>query len=559
MLPQIELELQKDFLARSRSASIGAIILSVLYAFINSSGPKDLAWSSCSLISILAIFRIYFFLRVDRSLPQSSFYYLSIGTALIQAIIWGLWCGRSLHWNKPSLDSIFSLFVLSGIAASVSASIITSAWARATYLVFLLGIPIIESWPEGKTPLSFLGIIGITLSYGSFLFAQGTRHGKRLRESLTTNHFLVSERDLLRTLFDTIPGKVTLISSELCYEDVNGEFLSFLGLTRDQLIGRKVGFLEGDQEIVSVIQKFSKIESSDLRTELKIKTPTGERWHLVMMKKTEVNSAIVVITIDIHEKREGELKVAESELLAERASKFAVLGELSAGIAHELKNPLAVIHALAQSIEMQLEKKPLDASKLKNYAEQIFGTTQRIAKTIDGMRAFAREEKLPEKIPFNVRDLIQESVVLCDHAIAETHIELLIADCPSVEIICSPNQVSQILLNLLSNAIYACEQSKIANKWISINAEIVENKCIEISITDSGLGIPKEIRDRIMQPFFTTKPVGSGTGIGLTLSRNLAEAHGGKIYLDSSCPNTKFVLKLPIHRDLREPTIRKKA
>jgi two-component system sensor histidine kinase DctS len=107
---------------------------------------------------------------------------------------------------------------------------------------------------------------------------------------------------------------------------------------------------------------------------------------------------------------------------------------------------------------------------------------------------------------------------------------------------CRAVQISQVLLNLINNACDAI--SSLNEKWILINA-IERNNLIEISVTNSGPKIPAHIREKLMQPFFTTKEVGMGTGLGLSLSKTIAEAHGGRLYLDLGAENTRFVLELP--------------
>lgn len=109
--------------------------------------------------------------------------------------------------------------------------------------------------------------------------------------------------------------------------------------------------------------------------------------------------------------------------------------------------------------------------------------------------------------------------------------------------------MSQVILNLISNAIDAIESrpegdKENSEKWIKIHGEL-DKHLLRLFVVDSGPGIPAAIRDRIMNPFFTTKEVGKGTGLGLSLSKGIAEDHGGDLILDSSAPHTSFILELP--------------
>jgi signal transduction histidine kinase len=113
---------------------------------------------------------------------------------------------------------------------------------------------------------------------------------------------------------------------------------------------------------------------------------------------------------------------------------------------------------------------------------------------------------------------------------------------PRLTIECRPTEISQILLNLLNNAFDAV--FSLSEKWVELQVEELPDE-IRIQVTDSGSGISKGIREKLMQPFFTTKEPGKGTGLGLSISNRIALKHHGKIYLDESCKNTRFVLVLP--------------
>ena len=121
-------------------------------------------------------------------------------------------------------------------------------------------------------------------------------------------------------------------------------------------------------------------------------------------------------------------------------------------------------------------------------------------------------------------------------------IELAIDPIPEgLQAQCRSAQVAQVLLNLLSNAYDAVESQ--VKRWVRISVAARGDE-VEIAVTDSGRGIPPKIAPRIMEPFFTTKEIGRGTGLGLSLSKGIAEAHGGRLELDSHSPETRFVLTL---------------
>ena len=164
---------------------------------------------------------------------------------------------------------------------------------------------------------------------------------------------------------------------------------------------------------------------------------------------------------------------------------------------------------------------------------------------MSGLRFFAGDgqKTLPQKIKLS--SLILETLSLCRERFTNQGVQLdLVAEdtYEAIEIECRSVEISQVLLNILNNAYYAIENNK--DKWIRINVSETEDQ-VEISITDSGEGISKEIQEKIMQPFFTTKEIGKGTGLGLSISKGIIDQHNGKLYLDTASANTRFVLCLP--------------
>lgn len=112
----------------------------------------------------------------------------------------------------------------------------------------------------------------------------------------------------------------------------------------------------------------------------------------------------------------------------------------------------------------------------------------------------------------------------------------------SSPLICRPSELSRVFLNLLNNAFDAV--ANLPEKWIKVDISDSDT-CTEISVTDSGHGISKEVSDKMFNPFFTTKETGKGTGLGLSISVAIVQVHNGKMYLDSECPNTRFVVEIP--------------
>ena len=221
---------------------------------------------------------------------------------------------------------------------------------------------------------------------------------------------------------------------------------------------------------------------------------------------------------------------------------MAALGEMSANVAHEVNNPLAAILLRAQRLGLLARKDRLDVPAVVKAAREIDATVDRIRRIIDALRFFARQADEDPPRAERVDAIVRDTVELCAMRFRQREIDLAvdpIADDLFVE--CRGAQISQVLLNLLSNAYDAVEHVPIRRVRIATDAADGE---VRIAVTDSGPGIPAEIEHRIMEPFFTTKQIGRGTGLGLSVSKGIAEAHGGRLTHDLSAPETRFVLTL---------------
>ncbi len=252
---------------------------------------------------------------------------------------------------------------------------------------------------------------------------------------------------------------------------------------------------------------------------------------------------ILGILEDISEmkKREAQIRDQQTQLL--HASRMSTLGEMSGGVAHEINNPLTIIMGFTRKIEMALASEPLDVNDIKRSTEKITGMTERIAKIVRGLKTFAREASHDPFTPVSVRAVVDDSLDLCKERLVNAGIELMVDEIPhDITADCRSIQISQVLVNLLNNAHDAIQDKPL--KWIKISAREYSGS-VEISVTDSGAGIPPEIAEKILQPFFTTKGVGVGTGLGLSISKGIMESHKGRLYYDPGSTHTRFVVTFP--------------
>lgn len=246
---------------------------------------------------------------------------------------------------------------------------------------------------------------------------------------------------------------------------------------------------------------------------------------------------------DITQRKERERILKEQEARMLTSSRLASLGEMAGGIAHEINNPLTIIKGHVGVLKKSLNhKKELPPEEVIRRVDLIDSTVDRIAKIIKGLRTYSRDSNHDDMEIVELNQIVDDTLSFCidkfRHAQInlETHIE------PGLKLKARPYQISQVLLNLLNNAYDAVSLAQ--EKSASINARR-SGEGIEVSVEDSGIGIPAHLREKIMEPFFTTKEVGAGVGLGLSISQGIVQSHGGKFYLDPNSSNTRFIIWLP--------------
>ncbi|WP_374028819.1 PAS domain-containing protein [Bdellovibrio bacteriovorus] len=238
-----------------------------------------------------------------------------------------------------------------------------------------------------------------------------------------------------------------------------------------------------------------------------------------------------------------EMQIAEAKAKMISSTKMAALGEMSGGIAHEINNPLTVIQARAFQLSQMVDANKLEPAKVKQAAESISRTADKIARIIKSLRSFAREGTYDPFEVVPVKQILEETLEFCRTRFYNHGVDVELSEIdPELEVECRLIQIEQVILNLLNNSFDAIQN--LSEKWIRI--EVKEHgDSIEIAVIDSGNGIPAVIAEQIMLPFFTTKEVGKGTGLGLSISAGIIRSHKGELSLDREAPNTKFVIRLP--------------
>jgi signal transduction histidine kinase len=259
------------------------------------------------------------------------------------------------------------------------------------------------------------------------------------------------------------------------------------------------------------------------------------------------------------------LKDTQNQLI--QSEKMASLGELTAGIAHEIQNPLNFVNNFSEVNDELIEelKNELQADNkgealaiaddIKVNGQKINHHGKRADAIVKGMLQHSRSSSA-KKEPTDINALVDEYLRLCYHglrakdktfnAIMKTDFDATIE---KINII--PQDIGRVVLNLLTNAFYAVSEKKKQQPegyepTVSVSTKKVSDK-VEIRVADNGMGIPDKVADKIFQPFFTTKPTGQGTGLGLSLSYDILKAHGGELKVKTKEGEfAEFIIMLPI-------------
>ncbi len=246
-----------------------------------------------------------------------------------------------------------------------------------------------------------------------------------------------------------------------------------------------------------------------------------------------------------------ELKIAQSQLV--QSGKLASIGELAAGVAHELNQPLMVIRGYSQLIHRQMKKQRLEEKELSELLETIERNTKRMITIINHLRAFSRQSTAGFQT-VDLNRVIEDAFLMIGEQLRLRGIHVIKnLDAAGALIHGDAHQLEQVFLNLLSNARDALSvtptsyQRRRNNRRITITTRSISDPAtVEVLVSDNGSGIPAENLEAIFDPFFTTKEVGKGTGLGLSISYGIIQKHGGRIEVKETGPDgTTFALTLP--------------
>jgi two-component system, NtrC family, sensor kinase len=347
-------------------------------------------------------------------------------------------------------------------------------------------------------------------------------------------------------LFQAIQDPVLVVTPDGIITDANNAALIAAKKTAAEIIGKGIcTIIHGGSSphLKCPLEEFLKTCSS--RTEETTLPGLSGEYLLTISPVKDQSGKVNIILLIARELTSDEMRKADSL----RTAQMAAIGELAAGVAHEVNNPITGIINFAQLLLDDSEKDSLQAELL----ERIVNEGERIALIIKNLLSFARDNENNNE-PVAIVQVIKDSLSLVDHQLKKDGINIT-TNYTSQEcnILGNFNQLQQVILNILSNSRFALNErypKSSPDKTIEISCYPFIRKdghtVTQISIKDSGTGIPQGILNRLYDPFFTTKPAGKGTGLGLSISYGIIRDHGGIIKVDSIMHQyTKIIIELP--------------
>ena len=430
---------------------------------------------------------------------------------------------------------------------------------RRTYQAILLADPGEEPLPADgfDAPLArageVIGVLSAEFERGSDLPARledavlmtatqasgAIESGRLRRESL---HL----RDYLEKLLEHANIPVLVVGRDRGIRVVSSAFGRITGLDRTELVAQDVLRLAGPSERVRVLSAFvNALRGQDVAPfELRLPKAGGGHARLQFTLAPILDSeggvaGVIAIGQDRTEVRELEDQVIHAERLA-------TLGQLAAGIVHEINNPLTSISVYGEYLLSKLKRTGAEHADLKR-VERILRSSDRIMSFTRNLLTYARPSK-EEAQPVDLNDVVREAVGFCEHIIREAGVVMELScseNLPQVNAV--PTQLHQVFVNLITNA---CNAAPEEGGRARVITRLHGHDRLHVEIQDNGVGIRAAELDRVFEPFFSTRRKGTGTGLGLSIVKNIVEEHRGTIEIDSEVGRgTTILITLPCLED----------
>ena len=402
-----------------------------------------------------------------------------------------------------------------------------------------------------------LGTAGIFILYRMLEMKRGQETSRQhaialsaeIDERKRTEELLRTERDKLRGVLNAMGEGMYIVNHDFDIEYQN------------DILGRRYGDLTGKKCFSEYMKSTNPCTFCLARKTIELRNMhqaemilnNGRNYELFFSPFSDVDGEIkaIILMRDVTENKRLEAE-------AMRAGHLASIGELAAGIAHEINNPINGIISIAEILKDQYYEK----GENDEIPTRIIKEGERIAEIAKNLLSFARDRK-EEHSPANIQDILSDSFGLVERQIIKDGIKLSMvvpSDLPQIK--ARSREIQQVFLNIISNARYALNKKFPGfheDKILEIRGEnkgIEGKRHVRLTFSDHGVGIPEDIMDKICNPFFSTKPRSEGTGLGLSISHGIIKSHGGRLTFQSVPGEyTRVIIDLPANnaREVKNP------
>jgi len=360
----------------------------------------------------------------------------------------------------------------------------------------------------------------------------------------------------LQLLIDNMPAQISYVTAQEEFALVNREFETVIGLGRDQIVGSHLSKILGKKNYIRVKPHIeSALSGKSGCFEIFIPDPKNKHYEINYVAETEESkktNGFYVLAIDLTEKKKAEAEKSELKDRLRQAQKMEAIGTLSGGIAHDFNNILSGIFGYSQLIDFHVN----DPEQIKNYNRKIVEGAERAASLVRQILTFSRKTEYNRQY-VSFHSILKEALKLLRSTIP-ANIEIIEDIRSDATILADATQIHQVIMNLCTNAYHAMGNDSgiltltlhevlVTEKMSLKDTNYSPGRYLNFEIRDTGQGIDPQTREKIFDPYFTTKPMGKGTGLGLSIVRGIVERHGGAIELDTKVgEGTCFSLYFPV-------------
>jgi len=389
---------------------------------------------------------------------------------------------------------------------------------------------------EENNIVSKTDINGI-ITFANEEFCKISKYSKE--ELIGKNHNIVRHPDIpkeaFKKLWDTILAKKTYKATVKNMAKDGSTF--YVNTTVIPIIdenGEIVEFVAIRYDVTKAVTTAKELEEKEKELEM-LNATLEERVKKQTLKLKELNK-----NLEIRVQKEVE-KNREKDSIMFQQARFAAMGEMIANIAHQWRQPLSELSILLFKIKNAFLKQ--DSNEFEKDYNDCKTVINRMSKTIDDFRNFFKPTR--EKNDFFIEDSVEEAIFIIKETLKSHNIKINFNNKHSIIMTGYPNEILQVILNILNNAKDALISKEQKDKKIDIQTVLLKD-WVQVSICDNAGGIKSDIIDKIFDPYFTTKHSKQGTGIGLYMSKKIVEQNGGLIKVVNKKDGACFIVKLPI-------------